>query len=138
GTVRPLPGPAAVLADLRAGLPDAGLRPRARDHPPGPEAGQRHGGRLRRSAGHGLGARQNPGEPGGTQAGSVLGTPAYMAPEQARGEVDRLNERCDVFGLGAILCEILTGSPPYGGATLYVLAQAGAGLLEDALDRLAR
>src|SRR5262249_48005429 len=51
-----------------------------------------------------------------TQAGAVMGTPAYMAPEQARGKVDQLDERCDVFGLGAVLCVILTGQPPYTGA----------------------
>jgi tetratricopeptide (TPR) repeat protein len=50
-----------------------------------------------------------------TQAGTVLGTPAYMAPEQARGEVDTLDKRCDVFSLGAILCRILTGQPAYTG-----------------------
>ena len=48
-----------------------------------------------------------------TQAGSVLGTPAYMPPEQARGEIERMDARSDVFGLGAILCQILTGHPPY-------------------------
>ena len=51
----------------------------------------------------------------GTQLGTVFGTPAYLPPEQARGEIDKVDKRADVFGLGSILCEILTGSPPYTG-----------------------
>jgi WD40 repeat protein/Flp pilus assembly protein TadD len=50
-----------------------------------------------------------------TQAGAVIGTFAYVAPEQARGEV--ADDRADVFSLGATLCEILTGQPPYTGPT---------------------
>jgi len=50
-----------------------------------------------------------------TQAGSILGTPAFMAPEQAQGAVHEIDERSDVFGLGAVLCTILTGQPPYTG-----------------------
>jgi serine/threonine protein kinase len=72
-----------------------------------------------------------------TQMGSVMGTPAYMPPEQALGEVDRLDERADVFGLGAILCVILTGQPPYVGADLTaVFRQASRGKLKDAFSRL--
>lgn len=52
------------------------------------------------------------GQEGWSQVGDAIGTPAFMAPEQARGEVDELDERCDVFGLGAILCVMLTGQPP--------------------------
>ncbi len=70
-------------------------------------------------------------------AGSVFGTPAYMAPEQARGEVDRLDERCDVFGLGAILCEILTGKPPFDAkSTEETFRAAKNGDLAAALTRI--
>ena len=48
-----------------------------------------------------------------TQAGSILGTPAFMPPEQAVGAVGKIDTRSDVFGLGAILAVVLTGQPPF-------------------------
>jgi serine/threonine-protein kinase len=72
-----------------------------------------------------------------TQAGEVLGTISYMAPEQARGEVASLDERCDVFGLGAILCAILTGNAPYATKDKNLLwKQAREGDLGEAWARL--
>jgi len=48
------------------------------------------------------------------EAPGAVGTPAYMAPEQARGNPAEMDERSDVFGLGAVLYEIISGKPPYG------------------------
>ncbi|HSR50543.1 MAG TPA: protein kinase [Acidobacteriota bacterium] len=72
----------------------------------------------------------------GSVIGSVMGTPAYMPPEQAQGRVEKIDERSDVFSLGAILCEILTGEPPLTGEKADVVAQAAAGDLKGAHDRL--
>ncbi len=73
----------------------------------------------------------------GSRTGNILGTPAYMPPEQARGEIRDLDARADVFGLGALLCEILTGAPPFrGGGPESLALKAGQGDLRDAFKRL--
>jgi len=55
------------------------------------------------------------GAAGATLQGQVLGTPAYLSPEQAEGRQDLLGPSTDVYGLGAVLYEILVGSPPFSG-----------------------
>ena len=68
--------------------------------------------------------------------GELLGTPVFMSPVQANGDVADIDERSDVYSLGAILCEVLTGAPPYVGKQDEILVAAARGRTEDALARL--
>src|SRR5437762_1096338 len=69
-----------------------------------------------------------------TQTLDVLGTPSYMAPEQAVGNNAAVSEVTDVYGLGAVLYQLLTGQPPFAGGTTYETIK----LLEDTEPRQPR
>jgi PAS domain S-box-containing protein len=59
-----------------------------------------------------------------TVQGEIMGTPAFMAPEQAEGRLDQIDQRTDIYGLGAMLYELLIGQSPFTGlTTLEVLSQ---------------
>jgi tetratricopeptide (TPR) repeat protein len=72
-----------------------------------------------------------------TQAGTILGTPPYMSPEQATGDTACIDTRADVFSLGAVLCVVLTGHPPYSGTSVHqVVLKAANWETADAFRRL--
>jgi serine/threonine-protein kinase len=62
-------------------------------------------------------------EAGHTRLGDIMGTPAFMSPEQAGGQAAHLGPRSDVYALGAILYALLMGQPPYQGSAHDVMAQ---------------
>jgi serine/threonine-protein kinase len=122
-------GLAKVLVSGEGEQPEQASRERQR-----PEEGTAAIRTARSSAAGSLGAAGSFGTQ--TQAGALLGTPAYMPPEQARGDIALLDRRADVFSLGAILCEVLTGKPPYVGVSYQEICRKAAG--GDLTDTCAR
>jgi serine/threonine protein kinase len=71
----------------------------------------------------GLARRRSDSDPPLTHSGAFLGTPAYMSPEQVRGEVQAMGPGCDIYALGVLLFELCTGRRPFEGSAVQIIAQ---------------
>jgi serine/threonine protein kinase len=69
----------------------------------------------------GLAGRVNPGDARLTQSGAIMGTPSYMSPEQVTGDTKAMGPATDIYSLGVILYELLSGHRPFEGPTAMVL-----------------
>jgi WD40 repeat protein len=117
----------AVAAAHRQGVVHRDLKPSnvllsfGREPPgsagPAPAAGSRLNEAVPKIADFGL-AKLTFGDSGQTQTGAILGTPSYMAPEQAAGRGKEVGPAADLYALGAILYECLTGRPPFKAASV--------------------
>src|SRR5262249_48649258 len=100
-----------------ASLPDTGRG--GKSIPPSPLRGAGPGGgnAVPKITDFGL-AKRLEDDSGHTRSGTLMGTPSYMSPEQARGETHEVGPLADQYSLGAILYELLTGRPPFVGTTM--------------------
>jgi serine/threonine protein kinase len=85
----------------------------------------------------GLASREGASESELTQSGTIIGSPAYMAPEQVEAAHDKIGPRTDVYALGVILYQLLTGRCPFEGAGMSVLGQISSGTRPPAPSELA-
>jgi serine/threonine protein kinase len=85
----------------------------------------------------GLASRASVSECGLTQSGLIIGSPAYMAPEQVEAEHDKVGPRTDVYALGVIFYQLLTGRRPFEGTGLSVLGKIAAGIRPESPSQIA-